>query len=62
MGIAIFVALLCTPNKCLQNLENKNFSTSLDSCFDSCPHISDGNSKIGLTRELNVSSKVLMDM
>ena len=49
--------ILCTSNKRLQNLEN-NFSTSLDSSFDSCPHISDENSKIGLTKELNVSSTV----
>ena len=55
--IARFVVFLCTPSKCLQNLEN-NFSTSLDSSFDSCPHISDENSKIGFTRELNVSSSV----
>ena len=61
--IAIFVVFLCTPNKCLQNLEN-NFSTSIDSSFDSCQHISDisENNKIGLTRELNTSSSVLMDI
>ena len=53
--------IFCTPNKCLQNLEN-NFSASLDFSFDLCPHISDENSKIGLTRELNVSSSVLRDM
>ena len=53
--------ILCTPSKCLQNLEN-SFSTSLDSSFDSCPHISDENNKIGLTRELNTSSSVLMDI
>ena len=50
----------CT-NTCLQNSEN-NLFTSVDSSFDSCSHISDENNKIGLTRELNVSSSVLMDM
>ena len=34
------------------------FSASLDSSSDSCPHISDENSKVGLTRELNVSGSV----
>ena len=54
---ARFVVFLCTPNKCLQNLEN-NFSTLLDAYFDSCSHISDENNKIGFTRELNVSISV----
>ena len=59
--IARFVAVLRTPNICLQNLL-KRFSIAFVSGFSSKPHISDKNNMISFTKDVNVSRSVSVEI